>query len=1344
MKLKTLLLIAITISCSCFGQSYKLFTTDQHLSSSLINNIYEDSKGMIWVATEDGLNRYDGAKFTIYKHDPNNENSLAHNYVCTLFEDSRGNLLIGSYGGVQLYDPDTDTFSPPAHDRNGEPFYNNVSNILERHNGEIWISGDYLAAVIIEDGKPIIEQLNIGIPTEMSDHMIEDDNHNVWISRGEEGVCLIQANGEIQHYQDNEEGATIVRLCKDNEGNVYAGSINKGFMIFDKQQNNFIHIPYKNNIELPVKGLCAVNDKEIYLATDGKGVKIYNTHKKELTDYTFENNYFDSNTLKVHSIIKDKVGNLWFAIYQKGVAMIPAASNNFKYIGYKSVSQNIIGTSCITSLHRGYNGTLWLGTDNDGIYGLTADNRPLVHYAPTENDKSIPGIIINVFEDSEHNLWFGSFTDGMGRIDTRTGRCFTQKDLLDKHGRPVQRVYDFEEDHNKRIWVGTLGYGLFYYDMKKRQVIYDSKINEELGQWICCLHYSPTNHLYIGTYKGLYVLDLNNDSKPQHILDRRIILNIYEDNLGRIWAGGSDGLTLWNPQNQKIKNYSINDGLPSNTVYGIQGDDNGDLWISTNAGLSQFNTHHEKFYNYHVGDGLQGNEFNKNATFKDKDGTLWFGGVSGITYFHPKNISNTYKQWDIRITDFYLHNRPVRKGMLSGGNSIITQPVYEAKEFYLAHDDNTFSIEFSPLEYNAPSHLTYLYSINNKEWIYLPEGVNRVPFYNLAPGKYLFRVKAKDNTVYSDAQEITIHISPVWWASSWAKTVYLLIILGIIALITFQTRKHYLYKQRMIEHIHAEEIKEAKLQFFINISHEIRTPISFIINPLQRLMSMDTDKERNQIYHTIYRNSERILRLINQLMDVRKIDKGMMNLTFEETEIVGFINDICDTYSEQATSKNISMKFIHEGIDRLNLWIDPNHFDKIILNLLSNAYKFTPEHGKITISLRNVINPAIEGPLSNYAEFIVSDTGPGISEEEIEHIFKRFYQAKQQTENLQSGTGIGLHLTQSLVELHQGEITCKNNESQTGCQFIVKIPIGYMHLPANSLSYNKRLSRPTLQETFFDTFTYKEENVEEKSKNVKHHILIVEDNDEIRRYLSLELSSKYHIKECANGREALEEVFKKEPDLIISDIMMPEMDGLTLCRKIKGNINLNHIPIILLTARVQEEDNIEALEKGADAYLTKPFNSRILEKTIRNLILSREKLRNAFSNHQSHNDKLTQIEVESPDEKLMNRIMKVINNHMSDPSLTVEMIASEVGTSRVHLNRKLKELTNQTAREFIKNTRLKQAAILLSQKKQSITEIAELTGFANPNNFSTAFKELYGVSPSAYKEHIETQKENED
>lgn len=548
-----------------------------------------------------------------------------------------------------------------------------------------------------------------------------------------------------------------------------------------------------------------------------------------------------------------------------------------------------------------------------------------------------------------------------------------------------------------------------------------------------------------------------------------------------------------------------------------------------------------------------------------------------------------------------------------------------------------------------------------------------------------------------------------------------------------QIRQRYRARQEMLEHIHAEQLNEAKLQFFINISHEIRTPMSLIISPLQKLMATDYDTERQQSYNIIYRNAERLLRLVNQLMDIRKIDKGQMQLKFQETDIVSFIQDLHYTFAYQANTKHIKLDF-HSEVKELKAWIDPKNFDKVILNILSNAFKFTPENGNIQIRLCTGNDPnAAEKALSRYFEISIEDDGIGINETELERIFDRFYQIRNSQNNSNIGTGIGLHLTRSLVELHHGSITVENNQGTPGCRFIVRLPLGKEHLKPEEID-NSAVKQDSVHITTALPTTPLIETPPKTHSKSKYRVLIVEDDDEIRRYICQELGRDFHMQECRNGKEAFTYILKKTPDLIISDIMMPEMDGMTLCSKVKQNINTNHIPVILLTAKSREEDNLEGLSIGADAYITKPFSIEILRQSTFNLIKSRERLRNNFQGSQTQKERMQELEIESPDERLLDRIMKVINDNIANPELNVEMVAETVGISRVHLHRKLKELTNQSTRDLIRNLRLKQAATLLAKKRQSINEVAALTGFTNVAYFSTAFKELYGMTPTAYME----------
>ena len=1325
MRLNTLLFLLFCF-IYCHSQSIKLFTADRELSSSLINKVYQDKNGLIWIATEDGLNRYDGAKFITYKNDPDKENTLRHNFIRNLFEDNKGNLLIGTYNGVQMYLPSKDCFSKPALRENGTHFYSNIGMMLQRKNGDILISGNELSILSIKDEELIIKPINLPVPIIITDFILEDKNENLWVVKDENKIFSFDTSGNYKEYSIEKDEIIITALGQDFYGNIFVGTIANGLFRFDKNTDRFIPILYNGKeTNFSIKSLYQANQDEIYIGTDGDGMKIYNCRTSTIFDNRLNNSYFDLSESKVHNIMKDNSGNFWISIFQKGVMMIPAQTNNFKYIGHKSIDKNIIGSCAVTSLLRDHKGVLWISTDNDGLYGITDQGEKKAHFKST-GKSSTPNIIMNLYEDSDHNLWFGSFTRGMGKIDRNTGICTYLNDLTDCNGKRIPRVYNIVEDNYKRLWIATMGGGLFYYDMLTGKTVQPDYIKTD--KWISYLFYIE-NKLSIGTYDGICCVDMSGrDLKCESELSKNIIHTIYKSRSRKeVWLGTSDGLVAWNQSDKTIEKFTTKDGLPSNVIFAIEEDSNNNLWISSNAGISQFNPENKKIINFFVGDGLQGNEFSKNASYKDKNGNLWFGGMNGITYFNPQEIISPAKKWNVHITDFYLHNTPVRAGMKSGSKEIITTSVFEAKEFNLSAKDNSFTIEFATKEFNSPERIAYTYSIDNADWVYLRPGINRVSFTNITPGNHRFRFRAIDYNMMSDTAEIMIKISPAWYNSTLARIIYFILFLIFLYLIYIQKKHREEVNLKMLQHIHAEEINEAKLQFFINISHEIRTPMSLIISPLQQLMVNDSDAGRQRMYKVMYRNSDRILNLINQLMDLRKIDKGQMCLKFQETDIVSFISNLFSTFESQAQSKHINMNFTSEK-EQIFSWIDPANFDKIIMNILSNAFKFTPENGNISINVSCDNRDQNKG----YAKIQINDTGIGIKEEEQDRIFERFYQIRNNVNNSNVGTGIGLHLTRSLVELHHGTVSSQKNIDGPGSCFIIRIPLGNTHLSSDEMVTDAQIQEKRYhKEKIF--INEEEENTDKtkKSKN-KQHIVIVEDDDEIRNYLALELSSDYHITAYCNGKEAISSILKNTPSLVISDVMMPEMDGLTLCRKIKQNVNINHIPVILLTAKTQDEDNLDCLNVGADSYLTKPFNIDIVRKTVDNMIKSREILRNCFSGNQEQEVKKPIFEMQSSDNKLLDKIMNVINRNLSNPDLNVEMITSEVGISRVHLHRKLKELTNQSTRDLIRNVRLKQAAQLLENTDYNISEISDLTGFSSITIFSRSFKDLYGVTPSEY------------
>ena len=602
----------------------------------------------------------------------------------------------------------------------------------------------------------------------------------------------------------------------------------------------------------------------------------------------------------------------------------------------------------------------------------------------------------------------------------------------------------------------------------------------------------------------------------------------------------------------------------------------------------------------------------------------------------------------------------------------------------------------------------------------------------MRPGKYTFHVRALNHGNYSEIRTIKILIAAPWYETWWAYCLYIgfaaLLIWGIINNVMSRIR----HRREITKREHDEQLNEAKLQFFINISHEIRTPMTLIINPLEKLLAEENKGELHKTYLMIYRNAQRILRLINQLMDIRKLDKGQMFLKFRETDIVGFIDDVMQPFEYMAHKKNINFVFQHD-VAQLNAWVDLNNFDKILMNVLSNAFKYTPEGGEIQVSLAVGRDITCKDALRDFFEIVVTDSGIGIDKDKIERIFERFYQIDNDVTKSNFGTGIGLHLSRLLVQLHHGTIRVENRTDVSGSRFIIRMPLGSEHLRADEME------EATFPTVYPHLSNLKEDLLDDTGEaptskpKTRQRVLVVEDEEEIRAYLKAELSDTYRVVTCCNGKEAYDFILKEMPDLVISDVMMPEMDGLTLCHKLKQNTNVNHIPIILLTAKSRTEDTLEGMETGADAYIVKPFNTELLKSTAANLITNRRLLRNKFSGTQQQEDKIEKISMKSNDEVLMDRIMKVVNKHLGNPEFNVEMLASEVGLSRVHVHRKLKEITNLSTHDFIKNIRLQQAASLLDQnKKMTISEVAYAVGYTNLSHFSNSFKEKYGMSPKEY------------
>ncbi|MCC4213621.1 hybrid sensor histidine kinase/response regulator transcription factor [Leeuwenhoekiella parthenopeia] len=1344
-KIRIYLLFQLVFVLGSYAQNGRIFSSDSELSSSLINAIYQDHKGYIWIATEDGLNKYDGAKFVTYKKNANDSTSLLNNYVKSIFEDRNNNLYFGLFNGLQIYDHATDAFKQIPLSIGLEYAYDaHVTSLTQRKNGEILIgtSGRGVFRLQKQGDDYLAENLPGFLPTAFVDHIYQDSRHRLWFITPETGVFLVDQNNTVTPLlQNGKVRATVSTVAEGKNGSIYVGTYTEGLFKYNEKKKVFESIPNTQN--LVIHSLHLNSEDEMLVGTDGDGLYKFDPSTQKLEPYPIIISSFDSSRSKVHDIVEDNEGNTWLSLYQKGVVLLPKKENNFNYIGYESSKLDIIGSNCVMSVFKDSRGILWVGTDGDGLYSISPQNEVLKHYKDQNYLGSKLNTVVSIYEDSQNTIWIGTYLNGLAKIKKNSETIDFVTDLMDEYGNPVKSIYSIVEDSRQNLWLGSMGSGLFKLSLNTNAItacnvqIADAPLGPKFfnNRWINDLLLSESQDiLYVASYDGISRFHLKTEQFLSfetgiRRFDGEIVYTILKDAEAYLWIGTANGLKKIDGELNGLAHYTIEDGLPNNTICAIEQDSNGMLWVSTNQGISEFNPAKETFLNYYFNDGLQGNEFSKNASYLYEENQLIFGGINGVTYFNPQTILETDKKPDIYIIDVYLQNTPIRKGMKSGSYEILDKAIIEADTINLAYRDNSFSLEFSSMEYRNPKRISYAYAINNGPWINLTQGVNTVAFDNLEAGTYNFKLRAKDYDQFSEIKNFTAIIHPLWYLSPAAKLGYFIVFVIIIAFVIYQLKQRQESRNRLREYQKSRQINEAKLQFLTNISHDIRTPLTMIINPLKKLLHTDEDPIRRKSYKTMMRNTDRIYHLANQLLDVRKIDSGQLELRFEKVEMVSYIAEICAIFEDQIEAKAIEFEFKHE-MDALFAWVDPNYFDKIIQNLVANSLKFVKKGGKIQVVLETKPNEE-QANHPGFFEVCVIDDGIGIKKGMENLVFDRFYQVKGTPHHLE-GTGIGLNLTRSIAELHHGTIYAENNEDGKGCKFVTRIPLGDAHLLPHQL-YESELkhsgNEPAPQE-----ITRSEALPEKEVTQSGTKILVVDDDLEIRKYIKRELGDRFKVALAANGKEALAYVLKEAPDLVISDIMMPEMDGLELCRRIKKNININHIPVILLTAKSTQERNLESLNLGADAYIPKPFDVAILQKTALNLIQNRKLLKNNYDGSQLQEDKVKQVELESSDEILLKKVMGYINDNLDNPNLNVEMIANAVGISRVHLYRKLKELTNQSASDLMKNIRLKQAADLLAAKSISVAEVAYAVGFSNLSTFSTSFKNLYGIPPKKYQE----------
>lgn len=1352
MKTISQLIITMMIclfSIQAWAQSGKLFNTDNQLSSNLATQVFQDKSGFIWIATRNGLNNYDGYHINVIKKDMSNFLGLNSNYINSIAQDEKEHILLGTNNSLLEF-TGSEFLKIPMLDSKGKELATYVKQVYPLKNKDVAVATSGYGIMLKKQDEQKCHAMKGEVEKLKYIHkLLEDKRGRLWIITEDGKLYRKETNDRVTSHFAGTEGVGAQDIQQDALGNIYLASKNQGVHLLRAGSNVFTQISSIGN--LPIDNIYISRNNKLYIGCDGLGIYVYDPQTGFLQDNPLFSRLVNLAKSKITSIIEDNQGNIWVSMLQKGVFMQSNIQNDFNYMGFRLGNRNVIGENCVTSLSINQGNQVWVGTDKDGLYLFNIATQSVEGHFLNQST------VLTLCKDQQGRTWVGTYTDGLGYMDAAGSFHPVDLGISKSVG-----ILDIKQDPQGNIWIATMGKGLFCLQKDGSRRNYKAKygadnnlkVNSLPNDYLIKLSFSNDgNHLYVATSVGLACLDRKRNSwvstfKGINCLNKNSFSHcVFVDSKDHVWYGTEDGAFCFDfRKGIKPKLYTTANGLTDNSVASITEDYQGNIWLGTIKGLNKLALKSGTITKFYAESGLQSNEFSDASVCTTQDRkTILIGGSGGLNWFQADQVRQHPWQAKVVISGFILNNKMVTPGMKSGSYTITDNWSTFSRDFLLSHEDNTFTLQLSTLTYNDVEQISYVYSINGDAWRTVPAGQNELAFSHMAPGRYKYRIKAICNGYETPVKEFTIIVHPAWYASIWAKLFYLLLLIAAIMLY-LRHRKRQMEDQLILQqHIHAEEMGEAKIKFFMNISHEIRTPLTLIITPLLSLIKEDKEPHRQGIYEIIRKNSERILHLINQMMDLRKIDKGQMVMRMCKTDMVSFINEEYDLFKQQAIAKSIDFEYQHD-CEELPVWIDRNNFDKVIINTLSNAFKFTPTAGHILLSLTHT---------GHHAYISIKDSGIGIPKDKLETIFQRFYQTPADPNERNVGTGIGLDLTRSLVELHYGTISARNNEGEKGSkfehgsEFIIRIPLGKDHLKPEEIieeeemkkEQNNELAEAEQEKQLAENNDQPAETLNNSdttpasAKGAKAEIVIVEDEEDIQEYLKAQLSSDFKIRTYPNGKVALNEILKNKPDLVISDIMMPEMDGTTLCAKLKSNINTNDVPIILLTAKSREEDQLEGLQTGADAYILKPFNMDILHRNIINLLTVRRTLRNKFTGNESQNHQVEQIEMQTPDNSLMQRVMEVINENINDSDLSVDMIAQKVGISRVHLHRKMKELTNQTPHSFIRNIRLQQAAKLLKDGKQSITEVMYACGFSNSASFSTMFKNLYGCSPREYMQN---------
>ena len=1349
------------------AQNARLYTSENGLPNSQVSRIYQDRSGYIWMCTEGGLIRFDGMRFETFRHDREQENSLSSSSVNCMMEDSRGNTWVGTANGLNLFDTEHSVFHRfELHDERNSiinPYISWLQEVPGRSGGcRLYVSTSGAGVYVIDcntmELQPDLrEQIYRQISTDYVRMLFLDAGKRLWIFPEETGFPAILDMSTLEPVSNLNWSPDLLRQASQFRlGNIAEDPLSGDLLIgsnlgllYCKAGSGVIRKARGKRAAATIattiifNSQAAAGEGRSFLVGDRNGgLLLFDSAEEEIRDAALPAIRQDISTWTATTGTIDSQGNIWLNLYRRGVVVAPQSMYGFSYLGCSSRGIPGENSACVTSIYEDGR-YLWVATDGAGLFRKALDGMGTDRNYNLDNSALTDNSVMAVTGDRHGNLWLGTYNDGLFILDAGgTVRRFADTARIGTE-RIRTLVYDPVRD---LIYVGTSGAGLAVINAATRRL--SSQSVDERYRWISALHLDANGILWVGSYNGPwrydpaagrivpYTIPSAGDTPPR-------IYGISSSPDGTMWFGTDDGLFCVDDVSREGRQYTERDGLTNNVIRDILCTATGEVWVSTLSGLSRLSPRTGKIDRFHAYDGLQGNEFRSGAAFKAASGRLYFGGNGGVTYFSPLLVDGSgHRMPQVTLARLTVLDREVSYNPAAGSDNLIDKHISEATRIEIPRGTDLFSLAFSVPEYSNPQRIVYSYRLSgfDTDWKTATARQPSATYTNVPPGRYRFEVKAFFEDAPDDSTEhgVDLHVAAPWYRTGFAYACYLVLLTGLLLLALRLARM----RKRREEEKKEAELKELRLGLFTNLTHEIRTPLNLVMSPLGAIREAEQDPDKKDTYNLMYRNCLRINRIVNQLMDLRKVDAGQMQMHFRQTDIIYFIQDIMQSFDTLAQNKHIDFSLASTHREE-PLWIDQGNFDKIIYNILSNAFKHTPDGGRIRVdvSAPTPNRGDLPNPVREYVQVRIFNSGSRIEEAWISRIFDRFVQVNPYDAN--SGSGVGLNLTKRLVELHHGHIDVENEAD--GVVFRVLVPVGKDHLSEEELAattHHKDLyvkGRETRFDSHEDETFAASASKDRKAARALKTVFVVEDDDETREYLATLLRARYNVVACASAQEALPRIAETLPDAVLSDLVMPGMTGIELCAEIRRNPATKHLPVIILTGQDGEQEAQAASDSGADKFLSKPISVELLLSSVSQVIDAREAVKDKFG--VAMNFDYSGIQMGSADEKLMRRVTESIQTHLEDPDFDVTALCEDVGISRVHLNRKLKEYGKEPPSVLIRKCRMKQAAYLLANNKVNVSEVAYRIGFSSHSYFSSSFKEFFGLSP---REFVTRLQENPD